>query len=553
MCGILCVVGADCCTKHLPISKVQELCLKYLKHRGPDGNGTVYSANKYILSHQRLSIIGVNNGKQPLKLKVNNTNNIFLSCNGEIYNHEILYKQILNDKIKRFSESDNEIIIYLYKKYKNNIKYFLSLLRGMYSFILIDHDMNNNSFNILIVRDPMGIKPLYYGYKYDQIWIASELKALLQCNQVHAFPAGNYCYIKNIKNIKKDFNKISLQKFFNFNDYLNLYKKDNNDYLINKMKQCLLNSVKKRMMRDEANNIEIGCYLSGGLDSSLITGLACKYTNKLHTFSIGFKESGDIIHSRKVIKHLKKYNKNCNIVHHERIYSLNDILANDGDVIKKAIYYIESFEVALINSGIPNILLSKLVNKYGVKVILTGEGADELFGGYVYLSSYRNSSDLQKEILRITGGLSSMCLRRSDGVNMYYGIEARVPFLDYDFVDSVLRLHPKYKYHSNKKIEKLILRNLFKNDNILPNDVLFRKKTRFSDGVGKESKFYLKKFANSTISNNDFINAQKIFPYQTPKTKEAFLYRKIFEKYFGKKSVKTVGVWIEPTNINSKI
>eukprot|EP01084_Bolivina_argentea_P181860 314050_1 len=565
MCGILCVLGNACCSHPLTTKYVEQILIQKLGHRGPNGHQIIGLNNRFILCHTRLSIVGCDNGTQPFKWidPTNSKHIIYLSVNGEIYNYKQLYNQHFQTDLNFTpqTQSDCEIILHLYNKYKHNetkLKQMLLYLNGMFSFILLDTilDQNNNnvSVSILFARDCIGIKPMYLGHNKQNhsFWISSELKAISPiCDYVQYMEAGHYVYHQNISFnnntmhfIPKRFYKpIYLQNYF-ANQH-NYYLTDNLENILSKLKTLIIESVKLRMMRDE-NKINIGVFLSGGLDSSLIAGIAAKFTNKLYLFSIGMSDSKDIIAARKVAQHLIKYNQNCEFIYKECILNPSDLYKNNYELLRNCVFTVESFDESLLNASIGNIYLSQLAMNNNCSVILSGEGADELFGGYNYLTSpnYTNNiNKYQQELIYSITTMHSLGLNRCDKSSMKFNIEQRVPFLDVKIIDYVMRIHPKYKITEKGYLRKMLLRNVFESDNLIPKDVLFRKKLQFSAGMGANLYRIIKEITNKEITDYDLQYVDDLYPMKTPNNKTQIFYRRVFEEYFGTKSIDTVITW----------
>ncbi len=438
MCGILGVFGK--------LNKTEsrfDTMLQTLQHRGPDDNRTV-TGTDYFLGHQRLSIIDVEGGRQPLE---SNDGNTHLVCNGEIYNHQSLK----NDLAYSFSSgSDSEVIIPLYQeKGSESVKD----LDGMFSFIV----SRGNRF--FVARDPIGIKPLYWGFDDTNIYFSSEIKALINTtDRISEFPKGSYF----------DSNK-------GFKTYYQLPQVDtfitDIDKAIEKVRKVLRKSVRKRLMAD----VPVGVFLSGGLDSSIIAALMKEEIPELHSFSVGLPESPDIKAARMVAQHL-------GTVHHEYVYSEDEMQEALADVI----YYLESYDQALVRSAVPCYFVSRLASQY-VKVVLSGEGADELFAGYSYLEDYDEPQELHSESVRILSGLHNINLQRVDRMTMAHGLEGRVPFLDIEFIETVLIISPELKMQSTFGKEKWLLRKAF--EDVLPAKIVWRNKLEFAQGCGSSTFF----------------------------------------------------------------
>eukprot|EP01084_Bolivina_argentea_P037344 69051_1 len=563
MCGILCALGEICCSKCLKIKHVEKILIEKLGHRGPNGHHSIGIKNNFILCHTRLSIVGYDNGAQPIKWidPKNNNHIIYLSVNGEIYNYKDLYSKYCSNA-KLSTNSDSEVILHLYNQFKTDEKQLNKMLlhlNGMFAFILLDVTKINNDkykISILFARDCIGIKPLYSGYNsnHNSYWISSELKAISSiCDKVQHIKGGHYIYNKdiNMQSIKNDI--FIPKRFYSPIYYQNYIKNKSFDYFLpinnineiySKIKTLLIKSVKLRMMRDE-DKVNIGVFLSGGLDSSLVAAIAAKYTNKLYLFAVGMKDGIDVIAARTVAEYLIKNNKYCKFIYKEKIFEKDDLIKNDYFMIKNMVYTIESFEETITGSGIGNIYLAKLAQKHNVRVILTGGGADELFGGYNYLQSEYYSNDLlfQNEMIYSIQTLQQIGLLRGDKCGMKYGIEQRVPFLDTNVIDYVMRINPKYKKTEKGGIKKNLLRNSFKNDNLIPIDILFRKKLQFSGGLGQTLYEIFQELGNNKIFDYELRNAKQMFPTKTPKNKTQIFLRKVFEQYFGQQNIDCVITW----------
>jgi len=494
MCGILSVFGDLQEKKSLP-----ETMLHFLKHRGPDDTGLIKGKignNDFFLGHQRLSIIDVENGHQPLRSQDGTT---YLICNGEIYNYKEL-KQQLSPEYSFSTESDNETILPLYQK---NGTFFIKQLDGMFSFIMTDPK------NIFIARDPIGIKPLYYGFDEKRIYFASEIKALVNhAHHIYEFPNGYYFH--STKGIKSYYH---LPKNGNFITQV--------EDAIAAIKTSLKKSVKKRLRAD----VPIGVFLSGGLDSSVIAALMNKAIPELHSFSVGLNGSADLKAARIMADYL-------GTIHHEYIYTENEML----EILPEVIYYLESFDPALVRSAVPCFFVSRLASK-SVKVILTGEGADELFAGYSYFNHYNNPHDLHKESIRIINNLHNINLQRVDRMTMAHGLEGRVPFLDTEFIETALKIDPCLKLHHTFGFEKWLLRKAY--EDLLPDEITWRNKMEFAQGCGSST--IIEQIADN-IPAGELERAQK---QGCPvSSKEELFYYNIFKRHFDHPDVtKLVGRW----------
>ena len=506
MCGIVCAfdIKEDSLSLRNQILEMS----KRVRHRGPDWSG-IYSDSDSILAHERLAIVDPISGKQPL---INKEGNLILSVNGEIYNH----RELKADHCKDYdfkTESDCEIILALYEKYGID---FIDMLNGIFAFALFDKEKNH----FLIVRDHIGIIPLYKGYNENgTFFIASELKALESyCNEISIFPPGHYMTNKNIEPVK-----------WYKRNWISLSGTNKEKIKTNQLKESLENAVHRQLMSD----VPYGVLLSGGLDSSIIAAIAAKYSKKrveskdispawwprLHSFSVGLESAPDLKAARKVANHIGS-------VHHEIIYTIQEGL----DAINDVIFSLETYDITTIRASTPMYLMARAIKSMGVKMVLSGEGADEIFGGYLYFHMAPNEKEFHDETVRKLNRLHQYDCLRANKALAAWGVEARVPFLDKKFIDVAMTINPKDKMIKDNKIEKQILRDAF--CNYLPNDILNRQKEQFSDGVGYDWIDTLKDITNKEVSNDLLENAKHKFPIQTPKTKEEYYYRSIFSKHF---------------------
>nr|WP_205737037.1 asparagine synthase B ['Catharanthus roseus' aster yellows phytoplasma] len=449
-----------------------------MRHRGPYWSG-IFASQKAILAHERLSIVDVNAGAQPL---YNKTKTLVLLVSGEIYNHLDLHQQY-KDKYEFQTESDCEVILALYQEKGVN---FLDELQGMFAFIL--YDLTKNTY--LIGRDHMGIIPLYMGYDLNQnFYIASEMKALIPiCQTLSIFPPGNYLSSESGKMVK----------YYkrNWMDYQNVY---NNQTNTTQLRNFLEESVKKHLMSD----VPYGVLLSGGLDSSIISGITKKFAKhrieesskkeawfpSLHYFAVGLKGSHDLKAAKEVANHL-------GTVHHE----INFTIQEGIDDLKDVIYHIETYDITTIRASIPMYLMARKIKAMGIKMVLSGEGADEIFGGYLYFHKAPNDQEFHKETVRKLASLHLYDCARANKTMSAWGVEARVPFLEKNFLDVAMRLNPKDKMcGTNGKIEKHILRQTF--ESYLPKKIVWRQKEQFSDGVGYSWIDALKQLAQNKITD----------------------------------------------------
>jgi len=506
VCGVVCAFDIKEDSKALRY-QILEMSKK-VRHRGPDWSG-IYSDENAILAHERLAIVDPISGNQPL---INKEGNLILSVNGEIYNH----RELKTDHCKHYNfktESDCEIILALYEKYGID---FIDMLNGIFAFALFDKEKNR----FLIARDHIGIIPFYKGYNENgTFFVASELKALEgYCNEISIFPPGHYMTSKDKKPVKW-----YKRKWISFSGT------NKEKIKTNELKESLENAVHRQLMTD----VPYGVLLSGGLDSSVIAAIAAKYSKKrveskdispawwprLHSFSVGLESAPDLKAARKVANHIGS-------VHHEIIYTIQEGL----DAINDVIFSLETYDITTIRASTPMYLMARAIKSMGVKMVLSGEGADELFGGYLYFHMAPNEKEFHDETVRKLNRLHQYDCLRANKALAAWGVEARVPFLDKKFIDVAMTINPTDKMIKDNKIEKQILRDAF--CDYLPNDILYRQKEQFSDGVGYNWIDTLKDITNKEVSNDLLDNAKHRFPIQTPKTKEEYYYRSIFSKYF---------------------
>ncbi|MBE0669604.1 MAG: asparagine synthase B [Anaerolineales bacterium] len=463
-----------------------ERMLDKISHRGPDGQG-VKSLPAGTLGHTRLAIIDVEGGHQPMGF-----DNTWIVFNGEIYNYRELAREYLQD-ISLKTHSDTEVIVQLYRKFGPSA---VSLLDGMFAFALIHGD------ELFMARDPLGIKPLYCGARDGKFYFASEIKALaLVTDEVREFPAGHWYH-----------SKTGWQAFYEVDP--EIMEVDDEAQAIQAIRSALKDAVQKRLLAD----VPVGISLSGGLDSSIVAMLANAGTDHLHSFAVGMDGSEDVSAARKMADVLGTR-------HHERIYTEQEML----DVLPKVIYHLESFDPALVRSAIPNYFLAEMASKY-VKVILTGEGADEIYAGYDYLRSYDDSEMLQKEMVEITSALHNTNLQRADRIAMAFGLEARVPFLDAKSVALGLGLPSQWKTHREKPA-KFLLRKSFGGD--LPDEITNRPKQKFSKGAGSSDVIAEK--VEQEINDQEFLSERARLLYEWNfrlPNKEALYYYRILHESF---------------------
>ncbi len=507
MCGILAIIG-----KGVEVQHAKNLSNR-MNHRGPNEHDIHVTKKGHILSHERLSIIDLHTGKQPIK----GSNTAYMIHNGEIYNHQELRDTVLKEHTFR-TKSDSEVIVHLYEKYGYD---FLDKLDGVFAFVVVDGD------DFIAGRDPIGIKPLYYGKDTEgRLYFSSELKAIAdQCETFEAFPPGHYYSAKD-----------GLVRYYT-PDWFD-YKVATDELDLTKIRKSLIAATKKRLMTD----VPLGVLLSGGLDSSLTSSIATRLLKEegkeLHSFSIGLdKNSPDLIAAKKVADFL-------GTKHHELYFSINEGL----EIIDKLIWHLETYDVTSIRASTPMYLMSKMITDAGIKVVLSGEGADEMLGGYLYFHNAPSKEEFQKETVRRVQLLSTSDCLRADKSTMAYGLEARVPFLDKDFLDVIMKIKPEEKQpktYGGK--EKYILRKAFdtKDNPFLPDEVLWRQKEQFSDGVGYSWIDTLIEHCAAQVTDLEMEQAHIVFPHNTPSTKEAYYIRNIFNKHFPQEqSAKTVLKWI---------
>ena len=507
MCGILGIIG-----KGYSIDKATELSHR-MSHRGPDERDIHQTRKGYILAHERLSIIDIHSGKQPIQ----GSDTAYMVHNGEIYNHQDLRDTILKEHTFR-THSDSEVIVHLYEEFGYD---FLQHLDGVFAFVVVDGD------DFIVGRDPIGVKPLYYGQDTEGRWFfASEMKVIAdQCVRMEAFPPGHIFT-----------SKYGLKRYDNpdwFDEKIATKKLN-----LTQLRESLVAATKKRLMTD----VPLGVLLSGGLDSSLTSAIATRELNKqgkeLHSFSIGLDaDSPDLKAARKVADFL-------GTKHHEMYFSVKEGIK----IIRKLIWHLETYDVTSIRASTPMYFLSQQITDLGIRVVLSGEGADEIFGGYLYFGNAPSKTAFQKETIRRVQLLSTSDCLRADKSTMAHGLEARVPFLDRDFLSVAMATEIQEKQpNTYDGVEKYILRKAFDTPEnpFLPDDVLWRQKEQFSDGVGYNWIDELVDYCSQQVSDFEMEMAAKKYPHNTPTSKEAYFYREIFHKHFPQETAaKTVLKWI---------
>lgn len=483
-----------------------------IRHRGPDWSG-IYCGSNAILAHERLSIVDPESGGQPL-FSVDREQ--VLAVNGEIYNHQEIRRRY-EGRYEFQTGSDCEVILALYRDKGID---FLEDISGIFAFAL--YDERDGSF--LIARDHIGIIPLYIGYDDDdKVYIASELKALEgQCEHYEPFLPGHYYWSKT-PGMKRWYKR----------DWFEYDNVKNNDASSEDIRQALRAAVKKQMMSD----VPYGVLLSGGLDSSVISAITESFAEhrietggrskawwpRLHSFAVGLKGAPDLIKARKVAEHI-------GTVHHEINYTIQEGL----DAIRDVIYFIETYDVTTVRASTPMYLLARVIKSMGIKMVLSGEGADEIFGGYLYFHKAPSAEEFHKETVRKLSKLHLYdCLRANKSLAAW-GVEGRVPFLDKEFLDVAMRTNPASKMCPGSTIEKRIVREAFAD--MLPEEVAWRQKEQFSDGVGYSWIDTLKQITSEQVSDEQMAHAAERFPINTPLCKEEYYYRSIFEEHFPSKS-----------------
>lgn len=487
--------------------RVLEMSRK-VRHRGPDWSG-IYSTENVILAHERLAIVDPKSGQQPL---LDKEKTIVLSINGEIYNHRVLRKETPEFEFQ--TELDSEIVLALYKKEGPG---FLDKLNGIFAFAL--YDLEKDCF--LIARDHMGIIPLYIGWDREgALYVASELKALEgQCERIEVFPPGHFIFSAG---------GLHFQKWYQ-RDWEDFEAVKDQKTSIDELRKGLEDAVHRQLMSD----VPYGVLLSGGLDSSVIAAVTKRFASRriesddqdqawypqLHSFAVGLKGSPDLAAARRAADHI-------GTVHHEVNFTIQEGL----DAIRDVIYHLETYDVTTIRASTPMYLLARVIKSMGIKMVLSGEGSDELFGGYLYFHKAPNAREFHEETVRKVGKLHLYdCLRANKSLAAW-GVEGRVPFLDKEFMDVAMRINPADKMIGEGKMEKWIVRKAF--EDYLPESIAWRQKEQFSDGVGYSWIDTLKVQAAEKVSDEEFATAIHRFPINPPQNKEEFLYRSIFEEHF---------------------
>ena len=515
MCGIVAIFNVKEQTQELR-QKALRMSQK-IRHRGPDWSG-IYCGGSAILAHERLSIVDPESGGQPL---YSPDGKQVLAVNGEIYNHQDIRKEYAG-RYDFQTGSDCEVILALYKSFKASAQDEASIIRlleklsGIFAFALYDEE--NDEF--LMARDPIGVIPLYIGYDADgKVYVASELKALEgQCDHYEPFLPGHYYWSK----------KPGMKRYYQ-RDWMDYACVKDNPASVSDIHDALEDAVKRQLMSD----VPYGVLLSGGLDSSVISAIAEKFSERrieddsrtraywprLHSFAVGLKGAPDLAKARLVAEHI-------GTVHHEINYTIQEGL----DAIRDVIYFIETYDVTTVRASTPMYLLARVIKSMGIKMVLSGEGADEIFGGYLYFHKAPTAQAFHEETVRKLSKLYLYdCLRANKSLSAW-GVEGRVPFLDKEFLDVAMRTNPTAKMCTGNTMEKKIVREAFAD--MLPAEVAWRQKEQFSDGVGYSWIDTLKAITATAVSDEQMAHAAERFPVNPPQNKEEYYYRSIFAEHF---------------------
>ena len=522
MCGIVAILNVKEQTAELR-QKALKMSQK-IRHRGPDWSG-IYCGGSAILAHERLSIVDPESGGQPLfspdKKQV-------LAVNGEIYNHQEIRRRYTGQYDFQ-TGSDCEVILALYRDKGID---FLEDINGIFAFVLYDEEKDV----FLIARDPIGVIPLYIGYDSDgTVYVASELKALEgQCERYEPFLPGHYLFgkIEELKNGKIEElknGKIGELKKYYSRDWMQYDAVKDNPANITELHDSLEAAVRRQLMSD----VPYGVLLSGGLDSSVISAIAEKFSEhriednsqtraywpRLHSFAVGLKGAPDLAKAKMVADHI-------GTVHHEINYTIQEGI----DALRDVIYFIETYDVTTVRASTPMYLLARVIKSMGIKMVLSGEGADEVFGGYLYFHKAPDARAFHEETVRKLSKLHYYdCLRANKSLSAW-GVEGRVPFLDKEFLDVAMRINPEAKMCPGPTIEKKIVREAF--TDMLPEEIVWRQKEQFSDGVGYSWIDTLKKITSEAVSDEQMAHAAERFPIHPPLNKEEYYYRSIFAEHF---------------------
>ena len=511
MCGIFGILDIKTDVSEL---RTQALDLsKLLRHRGPDWSG-IWNNDNTILCHERLAIVDVDTGAQPL---ISQNDKQILAVNGEIYNHKQLAAN-LDESYPFKTRSDCEVILPLFQQKGID---FIDELEGMFAFILYDEEQDA----YLIARDHIGIIPLYTGYdEHGNFYVSSEMKALAGvCKTISEFPPGHYLWSKEGK----------ITKYYK-RDWMEYDNVKDNTSNLEELRVAFEKAVKSHMMSD----VPYAVLLSGGLDSSLVSAVAAQYVAKrvededktdawwprLHSFAVGLEGAPDL-------KAAKKVADMIGTVHHEIHFTIQEGL----DAIRDVIYHLETYDTTTIRAATPMYLMTRKIKAMGIKMVLSGEGSDEIFGGYLYFHKAPNAKEFHEETVRKLDRLHMFDCARANKATSAWGVEARVPFLDKNFID-VAMFKPTRQNVSDGKMEKWILRKAFDNGETLPAEVLWRQKEQFGDGVGYSWIDSIRDFVENEVTDQQLATAEFRFPVNTPDTKEGYYYRTIFESYFPQES-----------------
>ena len=518
MCGIAAILGIS---EPTPQLRQQALLMsKKIRHRGPDWSG-IYTGGSAILAHERLSIVDPESGRQPL---FSPDGKQVLAVNGEIYNHQDLRRRFAG-RYQFQTGSDCEVVLALYGSIAHDLSHrqicrMLEELNGIFAFVLYDEARDE----FLIARDPIGVIPLYIGYDSDgKVLVASELKALEgQCERYEPFLPGHYYWSR----------EPGMRRYYQ-RDWMDYQAVKDNGASAADIRAGLTDAVRRQLMSD----VPYGVLLSGGLDSSVISAIACRYSEmriedesrtkaywpRLHSFAVGLKGAPDLAKARLVAYHI-------GTVHHEINYTIEEGL----DAIRDVIYYIETYDVTTVRASTPMYLLARVIKSMGIKMVLSGEGADEIFGGYLYFHKAPSAEAFHEETVRKLSKLHQYdCLRANKSLSAW-GVEGRVPFLDKEFLDIAMRTNPAAKRCQGKTVEKRIVREAFAD--MLPQEVAWRQKEQFSDGVGYSWIDTLKAVTSAAVSDEQMAHAAERFPVNPPRNKEEYYYRSIFAEHFPSES-----------------
>ena len=517
MCGIVAILNVKEQTQQLR-QKALKMSQK-IRHRGPDWSG-IYYGGSAVLAHERLSIVDPESGGQPL---FSSDRKQVLVVNGEIYNHQDIRRRYAGQYDFQ-TGSDCEVILALYR---DKGIHFLEELNGIFAFVLYDEEKDA----FLIARDAIGVIPLYIGHDSDgTVYVASELKALEgQCEHYEPFLPGHYVWSGDGADGEMPY---CLTRYYQ-RDWFSFDAVKDNDASVAAIHDALEDAVKRQLMSD----VPYGVLLSGGLDSSVISAIACKYSEmrveddsrtkaywpRLHSFAVGLKGAPDLAKARLVADHI-------GTVHHEINYTIEEGL----DAIRDVIYYIETYDVTTVRASTPMYLLARVIKSMGIKMVLSGEGADEIFGGYLYFHKAPSAQAFHEETVRKLSKLHMYdCLRANKSLSAW-GVEGRVPFLDKEFLDVAMRTNPEAKMCPGKTMEKRIVREAFAS--LLPEEVAWRQKEQFSDGVGYSWIDTLKEITAAAVTDEQMAHAAERFPINPPRNKEEYYYRSIFAEHFPSES-----------------